>query len=252
MIRISGEDFNLKDLPSGYVLAPLSKNILNILESSTKIYNYTSVSQLLFEADFRKNAVHSAVLFDKSGINFKEFRKSKCNELYWERTKNGGFLLKDGIKPCDGINDIFTSGSDYATECATAIVIIYYKALVSMLPENIFNKLFFSIFLMDWIYSTNTFSMNYEETPSDYLPGDCRYFDNPDVNPLTPEWQGENVIDLGNGTYFGHGIGIRTPEKIIASLNKHRKVDAAKSAVLLNSSGILNTDRIYSLPLNSV
>ena len=25
-------------------------------------------------------------------------------------------------------------------------------------------------------------------------------FQNPDVDPLTPEWQGENAIDMGDGT----------------------------------------------------
>lgn len=251
MIRILGEDFNLGDLPAEYILTPLKRKILNILNNSTKIYYYSSLNELIFEVNFRANVVLASVQLEKSEFDFKEFRKSRCNELYWERTKNGGFLLKKDTKPWDGINDIFINGSKYATECATAVVIVYYKALLNMLPENIFNKLFFSIFLMDWIYSTNTFSINSNNNPPDYLPGDCRYFDNPDVSPLTPEWQGENAIDLGNGTFWGHGIGIRSPEKIISSLNEHRKIGAAKSAALLSSSSILNTKIIYSLIKNT-
>ena len=60
----------------------------------------------------------------------------------------------------------------------------------------------------------------------DYLPGDCRYFNNPDVDPLTPEWQGENAIDLSGGMYYGHGIGIKTADKIIEILNHNRIQDS--------------------------
>jgi protein-glutamine gamma-glutamyltransferase len=37
---------------------------------------------------------------------------------------------------------------------------------------------------------------------------------------------------MGNGTYYGHGIVIKTPEEIIKDLNKHRKPDAPEEAYL--------------------
>ncbi|WP_308218774.1 hypothetical protein [Bacillus cereus group sp. BfR-BA-01347] len=43
-----------------------------------------------------------------------------------------------------------------------------------------------------------------------FLPGDVVYFNNPDFHPQTPWWIGENAVVLGDGTYFGHGLGIKT------------------------------------------
>ena len=39
-------------------------------------------------------------------MTFKTFRKSICNLDYWDRTKEGGFILKNGVTPSDAIKDI--------------------------------------------------------------------------------------------------------------------------------------------------
>jgi ubiquitin len=75
---------------------------------------------------------------------------------------------------------------------------------------------------MNWHYDRDL-GVVYSQGPGDFFPGDCRYFKNPDVNPETPQWQGENVIDLNDGKYYGHGIGIRTADEIINALNERRK-----------------------------
>ncbi|MFV2050776.1 protein-glutamine gamma-glutamyltransferase, partial [Metabacillus sp. YM-086] len=85
----------------------------------------------------------------------------------------------------------------------------------------------------------------YTRRGNDYLPGDCLYFDNPQFNPKTPQWRGENVIDLGNDLYFGHGIGIKTADGIIESLNKRRKAYATESAYLLSQVTRLDNRYLY-------
>jgi protein-glutamine gamma-glutamyltransferase len=67
---------------------------------------------------------------------------------------------------------------------------------------------------------------------ADLIPGDARYFSNPDVDPLTPQWQGENAYYLGGGLYYGHGIGVTNADGIIRALNRARKKDATQSAFL--------------------
>jgi protein-glutamine gamma-glutamyltransferase len=236
MIKISGIDITPESMEFYYTVGSVQKTTLDMLFSSSAAYRYASLDQLKFELDLRAKIVVVSIELAKSKFTFRTFRKSICNEEYWERTIEGGFLLKDGIKPSDAIRDIFLNSNKYGTECATAIVIVYYKALVEILPEDLFNELFQGIYLMNWGYLDSDLAIRTYQSVTDMLPGDCLYFKNPEVNPLTPEWQGENAIDLGNGLYYGHGIGIRNAEGIIEALNRQRKSDAKESAYLMDSA----------------
>ncbi len=89
---------------------------------------------------------------------------------------------------------------------------------------------------MDWQHLDPSLGIDYHRNPADTFPGDCRYFRNPDVNPETPEWQGENAIDLDGGMYYGHGIGIQSAEGMIRTLNRHRTPGSNTSAFLMNSA----------------
>lgn len=56
---------------------------------------------------------------------------------------------------------------------------------------------------------------------------------------------GENVINLGNGTYYGHGIGITSANGIIRELNRNRRRGATESAFLTDSVTRLNSKEIF-------
>ena len=244
MINISGSDITPESMEFHYMEGSVPKTTLDKLSSSSVAYKYASLDQLKFELDLRANIVDAAIELGKSKFAFRTFRKSMCNADYWERTNEGGFLLKDGIMPSDAIRDIYNNSIKYGTECATAIVIVYYKALVGIFSEKQFNDLFQGIYLMNWGYLDSDLGIRHYQSVSDILPGDCRYFKNPDVNPLTPEWQGENAIDLSKGMYYGHGIGIRNAEGIIEALNRRRKSDAKESAYLMDSATRLGFKRL--------
>ena len=248
MLQISNKIVTAESLPISFPEGSLQKKMFDILSSSSKTYNYHSINELKFEFDFRTEITVAARELLKSRMAFKIFRKSTCNADYWDRTDNGGFSLKAGVNSSDAIRDIFMNGTQYGTECATAIVIIFYKAALNIFKDEPFNDLFKDIFLMNWDSSDDHLNTRYVRNVSDPLPGDCRYFKNPEVNPKTPEWQGENTIDLGNGTYFGHGIGIGTDEKIISVLNRKRISEATESAYLLDSAtrpDFRNLARLY-------
>ncbi|SHJ89578.1 protein-glutamine gamma-glutamyltransferase [Paramaledivibacter caminithermalis] len=235
MIKISDKIMDPKEIINAYPPDSIEVKIIEILSSSDNIYIYKSLDELKFELNLRINIISASRELNDSNFSFRTFRKSICNPQYWTRTGEGGFLIKDKVTPSDGIKDIFTNSSMYGTECATAIVIVYYKALLNIYPQELFNELFADLHLMNWHYLDKDLDIGYYENV-DFLPGDCRYFKNPDVDPLTPEWQGENTIDLGDGTYYGHGLGIGTADEIIKALNENRKEGSKQSAYLMDSA----------------
>ena len=244
MIKISGSTITRESVDGDYLSANIEREIIECMAISSAVYAYDSSEQLKFELKLRKNIVAAAKALNQSGVTFAIFQKSKCNSAYWNLTSEGGFQLKQGVKSSTAIADIFKNGSKYAFECATAMVIVYYKAVLDVFSRSLFNQLFAGIYLMDW-ESDPDLKLTWRKE-SDYLAGDRRYFKNPDVNPKMLWWQGENVIDLGNGSYYGHGIGIKTANEIIAVLNGYRKLGAKKSAYLMDKVGRPNFQYLWS------
>lgn len=193
------------------------------------VNQYNSPEAMEFELIMRTNIVESAKALNYSGAIFATFENSRCNDQLWLRTPSGGFRLRSGVLPSDGINDIYRNGRFYAFECATAIVIVLYKAILDTIHTTAFNVHFRDLFLRDWQTDTDlrlipTYNKN------EAYPGDILYFKNPDHN--SPEWQGENAVKLADDLYYGHGIGIGTSEKMIYYLNKTRIPGSLISAFL--------------------
>lgn len=235
MIKIANSSIDPNTIKANFAPNSVENKVLDILLSSGELYFYSSQNQLLFELKLRKSIVNAAKDLNKSRFSFRIFRKSICNRNYWNRTGEGGFELKDGVRPSEAINDIYVHSSLYGTECSTAIIIVYLKALADVFPDEQFDRMFSGIYLMNWQHIDPDMGISDNMRPSDYLPGDCRYFKNPDVDPLKPEWQGENVFLLENGLYYGHGIGIMPGDRIIEELNKKRIAGSTTSAYLLRS-----------------
>jgi len=253
MIIISNNIVKVDTIINEYKPNSIERDIITKMDLSKERYEYNSLNELQFELKLRKNIVTAAIQLNEGDMAFSTFRESKCNLDYWDRTKEGGFKFKKGITPSDAIKDISINSSKYATECATAMIIIYYQALLMTFGEKLFNELFTEIHLMNWHYLDKLLrDAGYIEKQSDYLPGDRRYFDNPDVNPVKPEWQGENVIDLGDEMYYGHGIGIGNAEDMINELNSARIEDAKQSAYLLDVAARLDFKKLADIYYKSL
>lgn len=238
MLFISGVSLDDSTIINEYSENSIERQLLNKMAASEEKYQYDNINQLKFELNLRKEIVNSAADLNKSGLSFATFKNSKCNPEYWQRTPNGGFLLKNGVKSSEAIRDIFENGDKYATECATAMMIIYFKAMLNVFGNESFDKLIPKIYLMDWDITESLFKeVGSMYKTADILPGDRGYFNNPDFDPSTPEWQGENVIILPDSMYYGHGIGIASADEIIRALNSRRKEHATKPAYFLDSAG---------------
>jgi protein-glutamine gamma-glutamyltransferase len=245
MIYVSGKPLDITALQREYPGNSVENIVLKKMNDSELNYRYDYLNQLKFELRLRREIVRAANSLNKSGMGFEVFHQSKCNENFWIRTDNGGFRKKPGVNSSDAINDIFQNGRKYKTECATAMVIVIYKALLNVFGAELFNRVFPSIYLMNW-HALDPVIREFgsPREAGDILPGDRAYFKNPDVDPKTPEWQGENVIVLPGGLYYGHGIGITNSERIIRALNQNRRRDADRSAYLMSSVSRLNFKRL--------
>lgn len=236
MITIDGSPFDINSLLPEYGNNSIEKTLLVAMNESNESYYYDTLEQLKFELLLRKETANAAIDLNNSRFSFAVFQRSKCNPQFWNRVANGGWMLKNGVSPADAINDIYINGQKYSTECATAMLIVYYRALLKTFGKQKFDRLFPNIYLMNWqINDPLIKEVGIPFQTKDMLIGDRAYFKNPDVSPRTPEWQGENVIILPDNLYYGHGIGIQSARRIIRILNMHRKMFSSVSAYMLNS-----------------
>jgi protein-glutamine gamma-glutamyltransferase len=229
MIVIAGSSSDNQVDTSGWTT--LEKEIYLQKKNSVSTYAYDSYDELRFELTLRSKIVEAARALLASKAGFTTFKKSRCNWKYWIRTEQGGFQLRPNVLPSAAIRDIYVSGGLYAFECATAMVIVLYKAMLDTIGEMSFNALFDNLLLYDWNYDTDVHLITIDRSDESFS-GDILYFQNPDVSLDTPEWQGENVVKLANNLYYGHGIGIKSELQMISVLNGHRKPNARQSAFL--------------------
>jgi protein-glutamine gamma-glutamyltransferase len=211
----------------------IQRQIYEQKQASRTVFTYQTAEELGFELFARANIVEAARGLHQSGVGFATFKTSRCNERMWILTADGGFRLRAEVTPSQAIRDIYNNGRMYAFECATAIVIVYYKAVLDTIGEQAFNYWFANLYLHDWHYD-NDLSLIVDKEARESFLGDVLYFKNPEFNPDTPQWQGENVVKLEDDLYYGHGIGIGSGAMIIASLNENRKRGAVQSAYLMN------------------
>lgn len=245
MIYVAGEQFDPTALLRS--LSGIERGILESMAESSEAFRFGSEGELNFTLTLRAQTANAARDLNKSGLEFAVFRDSRCNTMYWERKDNGGFLLREGVSPATAIRDIFINGRKYATECATAMVIVNYGALLRVYGDALFNRTFPRIYLMNWSGLDPLLKdIGIPHKTETLIVGDRGYFNNPDYDPEDAEWRGENVIVLPNGLYYGHGMGILPAERIIAELNKHRKPNATRTAYQTDTAARPNYAALYA------
>ncbi len=199
--------------------------------ASPIVYDYPSLQQLRFEMELRAAVVAAAYELSGSGLHFADFKHARCNEALWTLTPEGGFRIRADATPADGIRDIFANGGQYATECATAAMIVFYKGALDLIGPGEFNRLFSGLLLYDW-HTEGNLLLTKSAGPEETYPGDLVYFKNPDFSPDTPQWRGENAIKVEDDLYYGHPFGITSSQAILSHLNRFRRPGSETPAYL--------------------
>ncbi|MFC1707569.1 hypothetical protein ACFL59_12270, partial [Planctomycetota bacterium] len=176
----------------------------------------------------------------------------------------GVMVPAPGIPPSVALRDIFNNPKLYQFECATALTIVRYKAILDLVGDKDFDRICPDLRVGPWEaedHAKKTWKVSGqaargnevaadERGQAQVKPGEYTYFKNWDVSKSGFEggWQGENVISLGEGLYYGHPFGVISGEDIVEYLNGHRKADSPRSASLLDirariDASILKHDR---------
>jgi hypothetical protein len=166
-------------------------------------------------------------------------------------------ILVAGVKASDALDHMFSEPSYYGFECATAISILHYSAVRDTLrtltgSDDLFNTKFRDMRIGQLELGVERDMSTIRKTVSGVKrTGDHGYFSNPDVTPEARAggWNGENVVVMPDGRYFGHPFGITTAADIITNLNSVRRTDlqAPRSAYLTESQYRLSAEWLVKL-----
>jgi protein-glutamine gamma-glutamyltransferase len=245
MIRIGGASIHPAQLTQYWSPGSDGGEIIDQLHNDPALHSYRSYDELAFEVTLRINIIDSSKEQNQSEAQFTIFENSRCNPNFWNLTGKGGFLLKRGVRPSAAIRDIYTNSSQYAFECATAILIVYYDAVLKSIGAQLFDQLFQNLHLYSWHADSDLglISLN----SSSYIAGDVTYFKNPDFDPARSYWRGENAVALPDEQFYGHGIGIKSANEMIEVLNDKRIQGATQSAYLMNLAVRPSFKRLFML-----
>lgn len=135
MIIVSGQLLRPQDIENWKIDKNLNPLLKEMIETPVQ-FDYHSIAELMFELNLRMNIVAAAKTLHKSGAKFATFLKTYGNTKYWRVSPEGALELKYRMPPSKAIRDIAENGPFYAFECATAIVVIYYLALIDTIGEK--------------------------------------------------------------------------------------------------------------------
>lgn len=208
------------------------------------------------QARVSKAMVDASEKMHAAGISFQLIKNHKANPDFWNVDASGTLTLKPGVKASDAINDMLSNNGKYGFECATGLVATYYVAMLDVLGPKDFDRVASDLRIGPWDMENDLERLMIEthpdggwnaevalKNPDKLLPGGYYYFRNWDVTDEARArgWQGENVIYLGGGKFYGHGIGLGPGSDFVTKLKAESKPDG-KTPSLLNLHRYLSTD----------
>jgi protein-glutamine gamma-glutamyltransferase len=226
------------------VAGALDREDVLVLNDGTKSVEAPLGVKRAEELAFRCHVVKAAKDLAAGGASFSPNADTdKVNLSLWTMGYGGRMQVRkfmpDGSfgKPSEALRDIFTNGRAYGFECATAMMVIYHKAILDHVGDDAFDKMFSepkNLTFFRWSVEDEDFTdvkeLVYKPVP--LQPGTHYYYKNPDAAPENSAFAGENVLYLGDGQFYAHGIiggagtYIVTERDIMNTLTRLRKPDA--------------------------
>ena len=195
---------------------------------------------------FRAAVVKASKDLAESGASFAGTSKQdKVNLELWTQGYGGKMQVRKWLnegeigKPSVALRDIFKNGDQYGFECATAMMVIYHKAILDHIGDEAFDRLFTEprhLKFFRWSIEDDDFIdvKRLAHVPSKLKPGSHYYYKNPGADPKNSAWGGENVIYLGDGQFYAHGIRgasgnfVVTEQEILDTLRGLRSPDSTQ------------------------
>ncbi|MCC7382125.1 MAG: hypothetical protein IT384_09860 [Deltaproteobacteria bacterium] len=236
--KLDGKDFAITKAEDGKVTAALL---------DAKTIDKAKVAQAMIEASYKMSG---------SGISFALIKNHKANPELWTVGAGGVLTPKPGVKPSEAVADMLKNGNLYGFECATGLVVVYYQAMLDLIGPKDFDRIAADLRIGPWVTEDDLDRLMVTRYPQEgwsdkelgdhrLTPGHYYYFKNWDVTDEARArgWQGENVIYLGEGKFYGHGIGLGDAEMFISKLRAEAKPDG-KTPSLANIEAYLATDAL--------
>ena len=213
--EVYGADVQLKDGPGGS-RGRIDAGDRFVIESSST--SEALGAKRTEDLAFRAAVVRAGHDLAASGATFAgNSKEDKVNEVLWTQGYGGRMAVRkwmpDGSigKPSVALRDIFKNGDKYGFECATAMMVIYHKAILDHVGDEAFDRMFSEprqLKFFRWSVEDDDFTevKRLAHRPSTLKPGSHYYYKNPGAAPENSAWGGENVIYLGDGKFYAHGI----------------------------------------------
>ncbi len=228
-------DWKTADMVARELYGPSAKLVDNVTDARAVPGTVDQRDRMVFERDgqvvtrtlgikkseeiaFRARVVQAAKDLAASGASFSaSAADDKVNLNLWTMGFGGRMqvrkFLADGTigKPSAALRDIFTRGTAYGFECATAMMVIYHKAMLDHVGEDAFDAMFTEprhLAFFRWSIEDDDFVdvKKLVHKPMPLQPGTHYYYKNPDAAPENSAFGGENVLYLGEGQFYAHGI----------------------------------------------
>ncbi|MBK6689695.1 MAG: hypothetical protein IPG45_34840 [Deltaproteobacteria bacterium] len=219
--------------------------------------NVQQISQAMADRVRVGAAVVSACLeMHQAQHEFAIAPRQKFSSEFWRRdgqlSRYATFHLKPGAKASSAMNDVFVNPDAYRFECATALVLVYYRAIQKLIGDSDFDRLMGDLKIGPWEYEADLqrflmASGRGDQPATEARAQELKFGEYTYTKNWAVSWwgwakgcQGQNQIRLDEDLYYAHSYALVGQGDIVARENGARVLGAKTSASMTDRQQRLN------------